>query len=84
MASTEIGEEGVLLDLQTKDYYSLNKTGMLIWQLLSQKRTPADIAQALHRDYQVSEQDARRSTEGFIQSLAANGLIESHEQSDEV
>ena len=76
MISTQVGHEGVLLDLNSKDYYTVNKTGIVIWELLTQKKTLAEIANILHAQFQVSLEDARMSTNRFVHSLASNGLIE--------
>ena len=76
MISTQVGHEGVLLDLNSKDYYSVNKTGIVIWELLTQKKTLAEIADILHAQFRVSLEDARTSTNRFVHSLASNGLIE--------
>ena len=76
MISTQVGHEGVLLDLNSKDYYSVNKAGIVIWELLTQKRTGPEIAELLHAQFQVSLEDARMSTDRFVHSLASNGLIE--------
>ena len=37
------GGEGVLVDLNTKKYYQLNETAMLIWRGLSQNKPVQDI-----------------------------------------
>ena len=76
MISTQVGHEGVLLDLNSKDYYSVNNTGMVIWELLTEKKSLAEIAELLHAQFQVSPEDARMSTNRFVHSLASNGLVE--------
>lgn len=76
MISTQVGHEGVLLDLNSKEYYSVNKTGMVIWELLTQKKTGTEIAELIHAQFRVSLEDARMSTDRFVHSLASNGLIE--------
>jgi predicted DNA-binding transcriptional regulator len=75
VVATEIGSEGVLLDLNRKEYYSLNKTAVVIWKLLVEKRTLQQMAEALHGRFRVSADDARTSAESLVQSLVANGLV---------
>ena len=66
----------MLLDLNSKDYYTVNRTGMVIWELLTQKKTVPEIAELLYAQFQVSLEDARTSTNRFVHSLASNDLIE--------
>ncbi|MGD8237409.1 MAG: PqqD family protein [Armatimonadota bacterium] len=78
MVATEIGSEGVLLDLDSKEYYSLNKTAMVIWNLLAEERTLPEMAEALHKQFRVSMDDAHASADRFVQSLAEGGLVRAH------
>ena len=51
---------GVLLDLRTKLYYTLNETGRLIWEQLDRGLGPEEIAKRLSEEYDVSPEEALR------------------------
>ena len=38
------GGEGILVDLNTKKYYQLNETAMIVWRGLEQGKTTTEIA----------------------------------------
>lgn len=47
---------GVVLNLETKFYHTLNTTAVTLWKALEQGgRTPAELAHALVAEYQVEE-----------------------------
>jgi len=47
------GKEAVLLNLSTKMYYTLNETGLRIWQMLSSGRTFGEISETLSGEFDV-------------------------------
>lgn len=64
------GDEAVLLDLETSDYYSLNETGTFIWELLAAGKTPEKAAAALAAEYGVDQEQAERDLGDFLKDLA--------------
>ena len=70
-------EEAVLLHLETKQYFSLNETGLRIWEGLEEPELglPA-IAASLSEDYDIAEAEARDYVERFAETLAQEGLLQ--------
>ena len=68
--------EAVLLHLKTKRYYSLNETGIFIWDLLEQAHDPEEIAAALSDTYDVDPPGARDYLRLFLDDLRGEGLVE--------
>lgn len=68
----------VLLDLNSKFYYSLNDTGRFMWQEFEgQQNVPVQrLLEKLTSQYEVSEDDAKRDIGEFIGNLVKEGLIE--------
>ncbi|OGS10725.1 MAG: hypothetical protein A2285_05805 [Elusimicrobia bacterium RIFOXYA12_FULL_57_11] len=64
------GEEAVILNLETSEYYSANDTGTFIWELLSAGKQRAKVAEALAAEYGITEEQAALDTETFIEDLA--------------
>ena len=64
-------ETAVLLNLETRYYYNLNRTGATIWQQIESSATTTldDIVLAICRQFEVDEQTARRETTAFLERL---------------
>jgi hypothetical protein len=68
---------GVILNLDTKYYFTLNATGVALWQALEAgARTPEEIARALVRQFEVSEPDALSDAREVLRELLAEHLVE--------
>jgi len=67
----------VLLDLDSKFYYSLNETGCFMWKVFEEKGAVAasEVVRELLGEYDVEESQARRDVEEFIGGLAKEGLV---------
>ncbi|MEW5959819.1 MAG: PqqD family protein [Chloroflexota bacterium] len=48
-----VGEEAILIELNSGVYYSLNDTGTVFWELIDGTRTIADCARLIARQYEV-------------------------------
>lgn len=68
-------DEGVLLSLDTKCYYSLNSTGLFIWRLLNGRRTIEDILAIMIKDFSVAREKINNCVLKFIKSLEAEKLV---------
>ena len=69
------GKEAVLLNLATKMYYTLNETGLRIWQMLSSGRTLGEISETLSGDFDVTPEKAKESVFNLIGELTAEKLV---------
>lgn len=72
---TEMEDGGVLLDLDTTSYYSLNSTGLEIWTLMDQYPTVEAIARQLTVQYEVDLAHATESTERIVGNLVREHLV---------
>jgi len=79
---TELGDgTGALLDLDTKFYFTLNRTGVAIWQSLSGEGSAgggewAALTGMLCRRFAVAPEQAAADLEAFVAALREAGLIE--------
>ena len=76
-----IDEEVIILNLDSGIYYSLNKTGSFIWDLLIQEKDIEDIILHVSQDYGISEAIARKDTLYIINNLEKDLLISSNSKS---
>jgi len=77
VVSTEMEDnEAVLLHLTTKKYYSLNETGLRIWQMLGKGSTPMQISEGLQCEFNITPEKANDSVMSLLKELAHEQLIE--------
>ena len=69
------GVEGILVDLNTKKYYQLNETAMLIWKGLDKVRDPAAIADEIVAQYEVTPEEALHNVEKTLAQFLAYKLV---------
>lgn len=73
---SEIGDEAVILDLDSGVYYGLNDVGVDIWKLLQQPQTKESILKSLLEKYEVSVDLAGKDLESILKEMLSAGLIE--------
>ncbi len=77
IVATRLSEdEMVLLNLATKQYFSLNETGILFWKLLESDNSLEAIAQAFTENYDIDMVEARERVLEFVETLSSEKLIE--------
>jgi len=67
--------QGVLLNLVTRQYYSLNETGLFIWKRLAAGAPLAEVGAQLSAEFEVDAQTALRSVTNLIDELALAKLL---------
>jgi len=72
VAAKVIDGEAILINLANGVYYSMDKVGALIWQMIEGRHTLGEIVEAVRRNYEVSSDQA----EADVQRLAAELLQE--------
>jgi hypothetical protein len=76
IASAEVHGEAVLLDLRHGKYYSLNRTGAAVWELLSQPRTLAELHEALFDRFDAEPETLRDDLTALLDDLRLHGLVD--------
>jgi hypothetical protein len=71
--------EGVLVDLNSKRYYTLNETAMIIWRGLEGKRTREQIIKDITDAYDVTPEHAAQSLDKLVAALQARKLLPTEE-----
>jgi len=61
--------DGVLVDLDSKRYYHLNETAMIVWSGLEKGQTANEIANQFTSAYDVSPTHAASSVEKILQKF---------------
>lgn len=78
IVSTEFqGGEGVLVDLNTKRYYQLNETAMLVWRGLANVMPFDQMVTEMTRLYTVTPEHAAASIERVVKEFQSLKLLQS-------
>jgi Coenzyme PQQ synthesis protein D (PqqD) len=70
-----VGEEAVLLSLDTMLYYQLDEVGAFAWERLEAGETLDRIAEAIAETFAVDAETARRDLDPLVESLVGAGLL---------
>lgn len=74
--SSDLGGEAVILDLDSGVYFGLNQVGAVIWSLLREPRTLAEIEGAILAEYEVESARCRADLLRLLGELEAERLVE--------
>lgn len=69
------GGEGILVDLNTKKYYQLNETAMIVWKGLEQGKSTNEIAADITSSYEVALDKATISVERIVDNFQTYKLV---------
>lgn len=75
---TDFDGEGMIVDLNTKQYFKLNETAALIWRNLESAKTIDEIVAELQSRYEVTREHAASSIKRLLEKLAANNLVQTN------
>ena len=73
---TDFDDEGMIVDLNTKQYFKLNETAALIWRNLESAKRIDEIVDELESRYEVTREHATSSIKTLLEKLAANNLVQ--------
>ena len=69
------GGEGILVDLNTKKYYQLNETAMVVWKGLEKGKTVGEIVDDLTAAYEVAPEKAILSVQRIVDNFESYKLV---------
>ena len=73
---TDLGLDGVLVDLNTRKYYQLNETASLIWRGLEKRLTVNRIASEMTERYEVTLEQAITSIQAALRHFNQQELLQ--------
>jgi hypothetical protein len=59
----------------TDSVYTLNKTGLHLWNLIAEPRQPQELAKALVERYRIPCTTAETDVRGFLDDMVRMGLV---------
>jgi Coenzyme PQQ synthesis protein D (PqqD) len=78
-----VGDEGVLVNLNTELYLGLNPVGTRMWSVLNSASSIQAAYDGLLQEYEVEPKQLRTDLEEFIAELLGQGLIEARPATEE-
>jgi hypothetical protein len=69
------GGEGILVDLNTKKYYQLNETAMVVWKGLEKGQTMGEIVAEITASYEVAPEKAIISVQRIVDNFQTYKLV---------
>jgi hypothetical protein len=75
-----VSESGFLFDSTSGESYSLNKTGQLIVNMISEGKTEDEIKEIILKKYDVESDALHRYFDDFIRMLKQMNLLEKEEE----
>ena len=69
------GGEGILVDLNTKRYFQLNETAMIVWKGLEQGKTIGEIVSDFTSSYEVEPDRAELSVQRLVDNFQTYKLV---------
>jgi coenzyme PQQ synthesis protein D (PqqD) len=76
IAWREIDGEIVLLDLTGAAYYTVSRSGVVLWPAVVEGATVATLTERLAQEYSLDRQAAERDVRVLIDALTGEGLLE--------
>jgi Coenzyme PQQ synthesis protein D (PqqD) len=69
------GGEGILVDLNTKKYYQLNETAMVVWKGLENGKSMGEIVDDITSAYEVATEQATSSVQRIVDNFQTYKLL---------
>lgn len=76
---TSLEDEGVVLHLGEKRYFTVNETGLVLLEALKSPRSFAELVAELMKEYEVSEETAAETTRAFLDHCMATAVVQETE-----
>jgi len=72
---SEVGNEIVMMDIESGNYIGLNETGKAIWALLEQPVQVADLINTLVAEYDISHEICSADTLAYLNKMAEQKIL---------
>ena len=73
--SRVVGEESVLLDLESGMYFGLDGVGQRVWELIGEDLALREIVAVIVSEYEIEHSEAQADVIAFVHDLVERGLL---------
>ena len=77
LVASEIDGEAVILDVDSGQFFQLNRVGSRVWAALATPMAMGDLCRAMQDAFDVDEDTCRRDVADFVALMARHGLVAS-------
>jgi hypothetical protein len=71
-----VGDETVILNLESGTYYGLDPVGARMWRLLGEGKSLGEVCEILLEEYDVAREQLEQDLLKLAEELANNGLVD--------
>ena len=71
-----VGDETVILNLESGTYYGLDPVGARMWQLLGEGKSLGEVCDVMLNEYDVARERLEADLLKLAEELANNGLVD--------
>jgi hypothetical protein len=71
-----VGDETVILNLESGTYYGLDPVGARMWRLLGEGKSLGEVCEILLEEYAVAREQLEADLLKLAEELANNGLVD--------
>lgn len=75
VAAKVLDGEAIMINLSNGMYYSMDKAGGLIWEMIAEGHTLAEVTQAIASHYEVSPEQASADVQRIARELIQENLV---------
>lgn len=75
VAFEKVGDEAVLLHLESGVYYGLDPVGSRVWELLAASGKPREVLARMEEEYDVAPDTLQQDVEHLLRELLDQNLI---------
>lgn len=75
VVARRLGEETVILNLESGTYFGLDPVGARAWELIAEGRTFGDVRAVMLEEYDVEAEQLERDISALVGDLRAHGLL---------
>lgn len=74
--SRRVGDDSVLLDPASGQYFELNSTGSLVWELLAASPSREELLAGLEAEFEAEPAELEADVDALLAELLGRGLVE--------
>ena len=76
VASSRLGDTGVLVHLRTNRIFELNATGLRAWEIIGTGCAELDVLEQLQREFDVDPERVRLELTLLVEAMVREGLLD--------
>lgn len=76
VASSRLGDSGVLVHLRTNRIFELNPTGLRAWEIIGAGCAEDAVVERLQREFEVDSERVRLELTPLVEAMVREGLLD--------